>query len=146
MENAVPYYGDLHLDAATKKLILNLLKSIRSVVPVIESPESTAPDAKKDLKSKAYIRNVALRSRQHSEMLEGIFNPAELLRYSRYIKDYQDLIDQMEQLLKEVRNCHDAALIFAGRLAEMTEEHMKMFDTDHHEISMDQDDFTLKVV
>ena len=147
MENAIPYYGDLHMDAATKKLILNLLKSIRSVVPVIDASESTTPDGDQDFKSKEYIRNVALRSRQHSDMLEGIFNPDELLRYSGYIKDYQDLIDQMEQVLAELTSCRDSARKFAGRLAEMTEEHIQMFGGETpREVSVDQDEFKLKVV
>ena len=146
MENAIPYCGDLHFDAATKKLILNLLKSIRSVVPVIDASESTAPDGDQDFKSKEYIRNVALRSRQHSDMLEGIFNPGELLRYSRYVKDYQDLIDQLEQVLAELTSCRDSAWKFASRLAEMTEEHIQMFGETPQDISIDHDEFKLKVV
>ena len=146
MENAIPYYGDLHLDAATKKLILNLLKSIRSVVPVIDASESTEPDGDQDFKSKEYIRNVALRSRQHSDMLEGIFDPGELLRYSGYVKDYQDLIDQMEQVLAELTSCRDSAWRFASRLAELTEEHIQMFGDAPQEVSIDQDEFKLKVV
>ena len=134
------------MDAATKKLILNLLKSIRSVVPVIDASDPTAPDVDQDFKSKEYIRNVALRSRQHSDMLEGIFNPDELLRYSRYIKDYQDLIDQMEKVLTDLISCRDSAWKFAGRLAEMTEEHIQMFGEAPQEISIDQDEFKLKVV
>jgi len=146
MEEAIPYYGDLHLDAATKKLILNMLKSIRSVVPVIEASEPTVPDGDQDFKSKEYIRNVALRSRQHSDMLEGIFNPDELLRYSAYIKDYQDLIDQMEKVLTELISCRDSALKFASRLAELTEEHIQMFGEAPDEVSIHQDEFKLKVV
>lgn len=146
MEEAIPYYGDLHIDAATKKLILNLLKSIRSVVPATDVPESTGPDADQGFKSNDYIRNVALRSRQHAEMLEGIFNPAELLRYSRYIKDYQDLIDQMEKVLAELIGCRDAAWKFASRLAEMTEEHLQLLGKTPHEVAVDQDEFKLKVV
>ena len=146
MEEAIPYYGDLHLDAATKKLILNMLKSIRSVVPVIDASESTGPDIDQDFKSKEYIRNVALRSRQHSDMLEGIFNPDELLRYSAYIKDYQDLIDQMEKVLTELISCRDSALNFASRLAELTEEHIQMFGEAPNEVSINQDEFKLKVV
>ena len=86
------------------------------MVPVIDASDSTAPDADQDFKSKEYIRNVALRSRQHSDMLEGILNPDELLRYSRYIKDYQDLIDQMEKVLTDLISCRDSAWKFAGRL------------------------------
>ena len=146
MEEAIPYYGDLHLDAATKKLILNMLKSIRSVVPVIDASESTEPDVDQDFKSKEYIRNVALRSRQHSDMLEGIFNPDELLRYSAYVKDYQDLIDQMEHVLSELTSCRDSAWRFASRLAELTEEHIQMFGEAPNEVSFNQEEFKLKVV
>jgi len=146
MEEAIPYYGDLHLDAATKKLILNMLKSIRSVVPVIDASEPTVPDGDQKFKSKEYIRNVALRSRQHSDMLEGIFNPDELLRYAGYVKDYQDLIDQMEQVLAELTSCRDSAWRFASRLAELTEEHIQMFGDAPQEVSIDQDEFKLKVV
>jgi hypothetical protein len=146
MEEAIPYFGDLHIDAATKKLILNLLKSIRSVVPVTHVPESTGPDADQGLKSNEYIRNVALKSTQHAALLEGIFNPGELLRYSGYVKDYQDLIDQMEKVLSELISCRDSARKFASRLAEMTEEHLQMFGEAPQEASVDQDEFKLKVV
>ena len=146
MEDAIPYYGDLHLDAATKKLILNMLKSIRSVVPVSDASDPTVPDGDQEFKSKEYIRNVALRSGQHSDMLEGIFNPDELLRYSAYIKDYQDLIDQMEKVLTELISCRDSALKFASRLAELTEEHIQMFGDAPNEVSINQDEFKLKVV
>jgi hypothetical protein len=146
MEEAIPYYGDLHMDADTKKLMLNLLKSIRSVVPVIETSGSAGPDDDQDLKSSEYIRNVALRSRQHSDMLEGIFDPGELIRYAGYMKDYQDLIEQMEQVLTELTSCRDHAWKFASRLAEFTEEHIQMFGEAPQEISIDQDEFKLKVV
>jgi len=146
MEEAIPYYGDLHMDAATKKLILNMLKSIRSVVPVIDASESTAPDGYQDFKSKEYIRNVTVRSGQYSDMLEGIFDPGELLRYSRYIKDYQDIIDQIETVLAEVKKCRDSAWKFASRLAELTEEHIEMFGEAPQEISINQDEFKLKIV
>jgi hypothetical protein len=146
MEEAIPYYGDLHMDAATKKLMLNLLKSIRSVVPVIDTSESAGPDGDQDLKSNEYIRNVALRSRQHTDMLEGIFDPGELIRYAGYIKDYQDLIDQIEKVLTELTSCRDHARKFASRLAELTEEHIQMFGEAPQEISIEQDEFKLKVV
>ena len=146
MEEAIPYYGDLHMDAATKKLILNLLKSIRSVVPVIDASESTESDVDQDFKSKEYIRNIAMRSRQHSDMLEGIFNPGELLKYSAYIKDYQDIIDQTETALAELIKCRDSAWKFASRMAELTEEHIQMFSDTPEDVSIDQDNYKLKIV
>jgi len=146
MEEVIPYYGDLHMDAATKKLILNLLKSIRSVVPVIDASEPTGPDGDQKFKSKEYIRNVAMNCCQHSDMLEGIFDSGELLRYSRFIKDYQDIIDQIETVLSDVKKCRDSAWKFASRLAELTEEHIQMLGDAQQEISIDPDEFKLKIV
>jgi hypothetical protein len=79
-------------------------------------------------------------------MLEGIFNPGELLRYIAYVKDYQDLINQLELVLAELTSCRDSAWRFASRLAEMTDEHIQMFGEAPQELSIDQDEFKLKVV
>jgi hypothetical protein len=116
------------------------------VVPVIDASESTELVGDQDFKSKEYIRNVVLRSRQHSDKLEGIFNPGELLSYAAYVKDYQDIVDQLELILAEVRSCRDSAWRFASRMAEMTEEHIQMFGDAPQEASIDQDEFKLKVV
>jgi len=69
-----------------------------------------------------------------------------LLRYSAYVKDYQDLIDQMETALAEIIKCRDSAWRFASRMAEMTEEHIQMFGDAPQEVAIDQDEFKLKVV
>ncbi len=126
MENAISYCGDLHIDAGTRKLILNLLSSIRSVVPVVDPPEPNSPEYDPDVKSQDYIRNVFVLARQHSDELEGLFNPDELLRYSRYIADYQDIMVQLEKILEEVKLSRDSAWRFASGLAEMVEEHIRM--------------------
>ncbi len=126
MENAVPYCGDLHLDAGTRKLILNLLSSIRSVIPAAEPPGSGRPDGEPDPKSLDYIHSILVLARKHSRELEGIFDPDELLRYSRYASGYQDIIMLMEKILEEMKTCRDSALSFAGQMAKLVEEHLRM--------------------
>jgi len=75
-----------------------------------------------------------------------IFNPGELLRYSAYIKDYQDIIDQTETALAELKKCRDSAWKFASRMAELTEEHIQMFSDTPEDVSIDQDNYKLKIV
>jgi len=126
LENAIPYCGDLHVDAGTKKLILNLLSSIRSVVPVEDPPGPHSPGENPGLKNLEDIRNVLILARQNSEELDGIFNPDELMRYTRYVKDYQDIIVSLEKILDQMKACRDSALHFASGMAEIVEDHLHM--------------------
>ncbi|MFC2081369.1 hypothetical protein ACFLR8_04085 [Bacteroidota bacterium] len=126
MEKAIPYCGDLHIDASTKKLILNLLASIRTVVPVGDPPELHKQEHDRDVRSQEYLRNIIVHARQNSHKLEGIFNPDELLRYTRYISDYEDLLVQLESIMVEIKSCRDSAWQFASRMAELLEGHIRM--------------------
>ncbi len=127
MEEALSYYRDLHIDAGTKKLILNLLSSIRSVVPVASPPEPKNLEAEPDRMSLDQIRNVLILARQHSEELDGLFNPDELHRYIRYASDYLDIIKHLENMLDDLKNCRDSTLKFASGMAEMVEGHIGMY-------------------
>ena len=126
MEDAIPYCGDLHIDAVTKKLVLNLLSSIRSVVPVAGPPGPKDPENETEPKSFEEIRNILILARQNSDELEGFFNPDELLRYTRYVKDYQDIMVCLERLIEELSICRDSALKFASGMAELVENHLQM--------------------
>lgn len=155
MENAVPYCGDLHLDAGTRKLILSLLSSIRSVIPAAEPPGPDRPGRDPDLKSLDYIRSILVLARKHSGELEGLFDPDELLRYSRYASGYQDIIMLMEKILEEMKTCRDSALKFAGDMAELVEEHLRMTTPPQtggdnipaeESLPLPRDEVTLKIV
>ncbi|MFC2112404.1 hypothetical protein ACFLTA_03975 [Bacteroidota bacterium] len=146
MENALPYCGDLHIEAGTKKLILNLLSSIRSVVPVAGPPELHSPEDDPGLKSLDEIRNILLRARQHSDELEGVFSPDELLRYTRYVASYQDIISLMEYIIGELKVSRDSALRFASGMAELVEEHLHLTTPLRYCQAENPDGIKLKVV
>ena len=146
MENTIPYCGDLHIDATTKQLILNLLGSIRSVVPVAGPPEPDSPVNDPGLKPLEDIRNLLIRARQHKDELEGLFNPDELLRYTRYVADYQDIMSQMEKTLEELKICRDSALQYASGMAELVEGHLGMTISPGKDSPIHPDSIKLKVV
>jgi len=114
------------MDAATKKLILNLLGSIRSVVPVVSPPGPGTPEMDPDIRSQDKIRNVLVHGRQHSAELDGLIDLDELLRYTMYISDYQDIIEYIKIILQDMKNCRDSAWTFASKLADMVEDHIQM--------------------
>jgi hypothetical protein len=157
LETTVPYPTDLHIDRSTKKLILNLVNSIRSVVPAAGPPAPTVlepgrgneldgagphgdretagrdedqetPDMirGKETVSLDCIRQVIIKTRKHSTELDGIFDSDTLLRYVRYVSDYQDIIDKIEQVRQELAGCRDSALDYAAGLAGLVEEHLQM--------------------
>jgi hypothetical protein len=126
LDETIPYYGNLHIDEGTKNLILNLLRSIRSVVPAVPPPEPGKAEELPVDQDLDHINKVLILARQHSEELEGVFNPDELMRYSKYASDYQDIMDQLESTLQKLETCRNSALNFASGMAEMVEGHIHM--------------------
>ena len=128
LSEPLTYNKNLHLDPGTKKLILGLLNSLLSVVPVEKRLEpdtiaqETVPDPEKDL----YIEEALLKAREHADILKGIIDPGELERYYVYLKDYREISGKMEELLAAVNSYRDTAFQFSFRLAELLEEHIDM--------------------
>ena len=146
MEKTIPYCGDLHIDASTKKLILNLLRSIRSVVPVVDSPGPQNPEKTKGKKNIEELRRTVFLARIRSEELKGIFDPEELTRYVNYVSDYEEIISTLEQVLSELKICRDSALNFSEGMAEIIEEHLSLSSPPEDGIYQESDDYKLKVV
>lgn len=157
LETAVPYSTGLHIDTSTKKLILNLVNSIRSVVPAARGSVPTVQEAGRENEhigtgphgdrktvspvggqgttsqhggqeaaSLDCVKQVLIKARKHSRELDGIFDSDILLRYIRYVSDYQDIIDKIEQVHQELEGCRDSALDYAHGLAKLVEDHLQM--------------------
>ena len=117
---------DLHIDPATRNLILNLIRCIRSAIPVDLPPESALPDDRCRIRNQDEIRDILLMSQAYLKELEGIFNVEELRRYSRYASDYQEILHHIEKLYEETKRVRDYAIKFSGILAGMVEDHLKL--------------------
>jgi hypothetical protein len=126
LDAAFTYCSDPHIDSATKNLILNMIRSIRSVVPANLPPESKLPDAGYNRKDLDEIRDILLQARIHAKEFEGVFNLEELQRYSGYAADSQEIVAQIEKLYKEMKTLRDYTLKFSSLLAGMVEEHLKL--------------------
>jgi hypothetical protein len=126
MENNPSYRGELHIDTVTTRLILDLLDSIRSSVPVEIPPEPDGPGKLNDDPDLARLKNILVVARKHSAELEGVFDPDVLLRYIRYASDYQKILTRVEKLLDEIKHCRERAFKFAEELAAILVEHLQM--------------------
>jgi len=120
------YNKNLHLDPGTKKLILGLLNSLLSVVPVEKrlEPDSTAQETVPDPEKELYIEESLLNARENADIFKGIIDPGELERYYVYLKDYREISGKMEELLAAINSYRDTAFQFSFRLAELLEEHI----------------------
>lgn len=146
MEDVLPYSEDLHLDAGTARLILNLLRSIRSAAPVNGSPGPRMPEDYSERRSLDHIERLCLKAKQRSGELDGIFNPDELERYIRYVSYYQEIIRQMEEVLDDMRYCRDLAHEYAGGMAGILEEHLQMTNNPDAQIASWDESARLKIV
>ena len=122
------YNPNLHIDPGTKKLILGLLNSLLSVVPVEKrlEPDTAAQITVPAVRKDEYIEKVLLNARENADLLKGIIDPGELERYYEYLKDYREISRKMQDLLAAVNNYRDTAYQFSFKLAELLEEHLDM--------------------
>jgi hypothetical protein len=128
LQEPLTYNKNLHLDQRTKKLILGLLNSLLSVVPVDRKlePDTTEQDAVPDPEKDLFIEEVLRNAFEHADVLKGIIDPGELERYYAYLKDYREISGKTEDLLDAINGYRDTAYQFSFRLAELLEEHMDM--------------------
>lgn len=124
----IEYNPNLQIDPGTKKLILRLLDSLLSVVPVERKPEpdTTAQEAAPVNGKDVYIEKVLLNAHANAELLNGIFDPSELERYYRYLKDYREISGKVAELHAAVNDYRDAAFRFSAGLAKVLQEHLEM--------------------
>ena len=128
LQEPITYNKNIQLDPATKKLIIGLLNSLLSVVPVDRKgePDTTAqepiPDRERDLFIEEALRNAF----EHEELLKGVIDPRELERYYAYLKDYREISVKLKEVLAAINSYRDTAYQFSFRLAELLDEHINM--------------------
>ena len=127
-QESLEYNQNLHLDPGTKKLILGLIDSLLSVVPVEKrlEPETTQQNVAPAYDKDDYIREVLMDARKNAALLQDIIDPGELERYYIYLRDYREISGRMNELLSAINSYRDTAYQFSFRLAELLEEHMEM--------------------
>jgi len=136
MKDPLAHNFDLRIEGGTKSLILDMIRSIRSVIPVVDETGFEDMDCTiQEEKLNGYVSEVIRMSDEHPEILTGIFDLNELKAYLKYSQDYQEISNQLQDLLSTIKQHHERSKILTMRLAACLREHLDMVAPDLQEQS-----------
>jgi hypothetical protein len=136
MEEALAYNHNVRIETTTKQLILEMIKSIRSVMstgPVIPF-DKAAEELRADVLQK-YVEEVIRLAEDNPEILSGVYNINDLKKYLRYSQDYLEITDQLQDLLCTIKQYQEVTNLFAVKLANLVREHLEMVVPGAHDES-----------
>ncbi len=132
MEDLQKYNQHLEIEPNTKKLFMEMIRGLKSIFET-ENPlfiEDNKDLQKNELELFTYVEDVIFLADENPDVLSGIYNVRELKQYLKYTRDYQDMINQVEELLNSVRQYQSLTKQFTINLARMVKEHVEMVSTE----------------
>ena len=125
MEDLLKFSHFLEISRDTRKLILDMVRSIQSLVPsnpVLISRASRLNYAEV-MDHTAEILEIM---HEKQEIFDGIINPDELEKYIKAASDFREIGDQIEKLLNAVRDYQFLANYLTYSLVIMIKDHLEM--------------------
>jgi hypothetical protein len=125
MEDLLKFSHSLELSRDARKLILDMVRSMQSLVPSnpVLTPRTGGINYAVVMEHVAEILEMV---REKQEIFEGIINPDELEKYIRAASDFGEIGDQIEKLLNTMRDYQILANYLAYSLAMMIKDHLEM--------------------
>ena len=127
MEDLLKFSHSLELSRDTRKLILDMIHSIKSVFP----SNPVISDRANGINYSAvtdHVTEILEIARDKPEIFDGIIDPDELEKYSRSASEFGEISNQIEKLLNVVRDYQILANYLTYSLAVMIKEHLEMID------------------
>lgn len=132
MEDLLKFSYSFEISRDAKKLIMDMVRSIQSLVP--SNPVLTSRVSEIDyaevMDHAAEILEII---REKQEIFDGIFDPDEFEKYLKAADDFGKIGDQIEKLLNAVRDYQILANYLTYSLAMMIKEHLKMIHPEDYE-------------
>ncbi len=134
MEDSLAYNFEIRIESGTKRLILDMIRSIHSVIPADTDMEieETNLSVRTD-KLNTYVEEVISLTEEHPEILSGIFDIKELKAYLKYSQDYQDITNQLQDLLDKLKQHHEKTNFLTIQLASSIREHLDLVAPDFYD-------------
>ena len=130
MEDLLKFSHSLELSRDTRKLILDMIRSVGSVFP--SNPVLADRTSGINYSMVAdHVAELLEKAREKQEIFDGIFNPDELEKYFKSASDFGEIGDQIEKLLNAVRDYQVLANYLTSRLALMIKEHLEIIDPEN---------------
>jgi len=127
MKDSLAHNFDIRIESGTKRLILDMIRSIHSVIPADTDVEFQEMDLSvRADKLNTYVEEVISLTEEHPEILSGIFDINELKAYLIYSQDYQDITKQLENLLDKLKQHHEKTNFLTVQLASSIQEHLDL--------------------
>jgi hypothetical protein len=127
MEDLLKFSHSLELSRDTRKLILDMIRSIKSMFPsnpvITERANGVNYSVVAD-----HVAEILETAREKPEIFDGIIDPDELEKYSRSASEFGEIGNQIEKLLNAVRDYQVLANYLTYSLAVMIKEHLEMMD------------------
>jgi hypothetical protein len=125
MEDLTPFNRCIELDPGTRKLMLDMIRSMKSLIPdnpalVPSSDYANSPFADE------YVREIQQVVENHEAILSGISDPGALEKLVNHSRGIREIGDQIEKLLKSVRNYQNLASYLLYQEANFLKEHLEM--------------------
>jgi hypothetical protein len=125
MENLLKFSHSLELSCDTRKIILDMVRSMQSLFPF--NPVLTIRDNSVDYAAIMDQASEILKiAREKQEIFDGICNLEDLEKYLKAASDFGEISSQVEKLLNALREYHEIACHLTYRLASMIKEHLEI--------------------
>jgi len=129
MEDLTPFNRCIKLDPGARKLILDMIRSIKSLIPddpaLVPSPGyADSPFIEE------FVREVLKAAENNYALLTDIADPGSLENLLRHAGDLQEVGDQIEKLLHAVRNYQNLASFLSYKQADLVKEHLELIAPD----------------
>ena len=125
MKDLLKFSYSLELGRDTRKLILDMVRSMQSLVPSNPVLASRADGINYGVVMD-HVSEILEIVREKQKIFEGIFNPDEFEKYIKAASDFGEIGDQIEKLLNSVRDYQILANYLAYSLAMMIKDHLEM--------------------
>jgi hypothetical protein len=125
MEDLLKFSHSLELSRDTRKIILDMVRSMQSLFPF--NPALTTGENGVNyavvMEHAAEILDIMS---EKQEIFDGIFNPEELEKFMKAASDFREIGDRVEKLRNAVRDYQNLACYLTYKLALMIKEHLEM--------------------
>jgi hypothetical protein len=125
MEDLLKFSHFLELSRDARKIILDMVRSIKSLVPSYPVLTSRASGINYE-GVMDHAEEILEIVREKQEIFDGIFNPDELEKYINATADFEEIGDQIEKLLNAVRDYQILANYLTYSLVMMIKDHLEM--------------------
>jgi hypothetical protein len=129
MEDLTPFNRCIELEPGTRKLMLDMIRSMKSLIPddpalVPSSGYSNSPFIKE------FVKEIMRIAENHEGLLSGITDPGSLNKLLHHSNGLREIGDQIERLLQSVRNYQNLATFLLYQQASLVKEHLELIFPD----------------